>query len=315
MSEGAAVSKRSTKIAFSVGHAQDDTIPEGHTRLVVADLDPRATPRPCGASASSSRATGRAAASRPRTSSTTTASSPTAATSPRAASSAWTIDLATGERVEPVGRDRLLQRGRRHLPRRPVRLRRERPPVAGLRRPGQLPQHRRLEAPARRDRPRLHPPHDLQRPRGLEGLQPGRLHATAASWPSRSRAPPTRPASATASCCCTSTAGDRGRRLGLPLRREDARRLESVGGPRIVPCRRRRHRLRRPALAPLLRGRRRQGRLRELRGPARGQGPRRRQLRLLLPHRLPGEGLAVAGLRGPGQQLAESSTATTSSSR
>jgi Tol biopolymer transport system component len=40
MSEGAAVSKRSTKIAFSVGHAQDASIPEGRTQLVVADLDP-----------------------------------------------------------------------------------------------------------------------------------------------------------------------------------------------------------------------------------------------------------------------------------
>jgi hypothetical protein len=39
MSEGAAVSKRSTKVAFSVGHAQDPAVPEGQTRLVVADLD------------------------------------------------------------------------------------------------------------------------------------------------------------------------------------------------------------------------------------------------------------------------------------
>ena len=42
MSEGAAVSKRSTKIAFSVGHSQDPSIPEGHTKLVMADLDPAA---------------------------------------------------------------------------------------------------------------------------------------------------------------------------------------------------------------------------------------------------------------------------------
>jgi hypothetical protein len=42
MSEGAAVSKRSTKIAYSVGHAQDPSIPEGHTQLRVADLDPAA---------------------------------------------------------------------------------------------------------------------------------------------------------------------------------------------------------------------------------------------------------------------------------
>jgi hypothetical protein len=40
MSEGAAVSKRSTKVAFSVGPAQDPALPEGETRLVVADLDP-----------------------------------------------------------------------------------------------------------------------------------------------------------------------------------------------------------------------------------------------------------------------------------
>ena len=39
MSEGAAVSKKSTKIAFSVGHAQDPSTPEGHTQLVLADLD------------------------------------------------------------------------------------------------------------------------------------------------------------------------------------------------------------------------------------------------------------------------------------
>jgi len=39
MSEGAAVSKLSTKIAYSVGHTQDPSIPEGQTRLVVADLD------------------------------------------------------------------------------------------------------------------------------------------------------------------------------------------------------------------------------------------------------------------------------------
>jgi Tol biopolymer transport system component len=39
MSEGAALSKRSPKIAFSVGHAQDEALPEGETRLVVADVD------------------------------------------------------------------------------------------------------------------------------------------------------------------------------------------------------------------------------------------------------------------------------------
>jgi Tol biopolymer transport system component len=39
MAEGAAVSKRSSKIAFAVGHGQDASIPEGRTQIVVADLD------------------------------------------------------------------------------------------------------------------------------------------------------------------------------------------------------------------------------------------------------------------------------------
>jgi hypothetical protein len=39
MSEGAAVSKRSAKIAFAVNHAQDASIPEGHSRIVLAELD------------------------------------------------------------------------------------------------------------------------------------------------------------------------------------------------------------------------------------------------------------------------------------
>jgi hypothetical protein len=39
MSEGAAVSKTSTKVGFAIGHAQDASIPEGTTELVVADVD------------------------------------------------------------------------------------------------------------------------------------------------------------------------------------------------------------------------------------------------------------------------------------
>jgi len=37
--EGAAVSKRSTRIAFAEGHAQAPAIPEGRRRIVVADVD------------------------------------------------------------------------------------------------------------------------------------------------------------------------------------------------------------------------------------------------------------------------------------
>ncbi len=39
MSEGAAISKKSMKIGFSVGHAQDPSIPEGATQLLVVDVD------------------------------------------------------------------------------------------------------------------------------------------------------------------------------------------------------------------------------------------------------------------------------------
>jgi hypothetical protein len=39
MSEGAAISKKSLKIAFSQVHAQDPSLPDGASRLVVADLD------------------------------------------------------------------------------------------------------------------------------------------------------------------------------------------------------------------------------------------------------------------------------------
>lgn len=44
MSEGAAVSKTSATIGFSVGHAQDASLPEGATQLVVAEVDAAATP-------------------------------------------------------------------------------------------------------------------------------------------------------------------------------------------------------------------------------------------------------------------------------
>jgi Tol biopolymer transport system component len=43
MSEGAAVSKTSLKLAFSVGRAQDPSIPEGATRLFVAEVDASGT--------------------------------------------------------------------------------------------------------------------------------------------------------------------------------------------------------------------------------------------------------------------------------
>ena len=106
---------------------------------------------------------------------------------------------------QPVGRDRLLQRGRGHLPGRPAtpasrattsRARSATRPASATSTsgssastgpaatsPGSPP-----STTTRAGRPRT----PSSRPTG-------------GSWPSRWRAPPTRPASATASCCCTST--------------------------------------------------------------------------------------------------------------
>ncbi len=83
--EGAAVSKRSTKIAFAVGHEQDVRVPEGQRQIVVADLDPSTGAPALRAERVVFTSDGPAATPRPRTSSTTTASSPTPATSRRAA--------------------------------------------------------------------------------------------------------------------------------------------------------------------------------------------------------------------------------------
>ena len=99
MSEGAAVSKRSTRIAYAVGHAQDPSIPEGHSKLFVADLDPTAAkPALAGEHV------------------VFTSESPACSLEaqdffdddrklvytcyePEGRASVWTIDLATGERV------------------------------------------------------------------------------------------------------------------------------------------------------------------------------------------------------------------------
>jgi hypothetical protein len=99
MSEGAAISKTSTKIAFAVGHAQDASIPEGATRLVVADLDTSGgTPALRGEKvvfASDSPACYLEAQDFFDEDRKLTYS----CYEPEGKASAWTIDLATGERV------------------------------------------------------------------------------------------------------------------------------------------------------------------------------------------------------------------------
>ena len=200
MSEGAAVSKTSATIGFSVGHAQDASLPEGATQLVVADVDAAATPprllnrRVVHRSASDAcflEAQDFFDQDRQLT-----------FTLLRAGRPGQRVDARPGDRRDrqPFGLDRLLQRGRGPLPGRTARLRGERPPVARLRRRPELPQHRRLEAAPRRHGARLHAPHALQRLRRLEGVESGGVDATGGSWPSRPGARRTRPASVTGCC-------------------------------------------------------------------------------------------------------------------
>jgi Tol biopolymer transport system component len=98
MSEGAAVSKRSTKIAFAVNHAQDPAIPEGHSRIVVAELDPKAR------ALSNERVVLRSDSPACNLEAQDFFDEDRRLTytcyEPKGRSSAWTLDLASGERVD-----------------------------------------------------------------------------------------------------------------------------------------------------------------------------------------------------------------------
>jgi hypothetical protein len=97
MSEGAAVSKTSARIAFAVNHAQDATIPEGHSRIVVAEVDP------AGPALRNERVV--AASEGPSCSLEAQdffdqdRKLTYSCYEPEGKASAWTLDLATGERV------------------------------------------------------------------------------------------------------------------------------------------------------------------------------------------------------------------------
>ena len=99
MSEGAAVSKRSTKIAFSVGQAQDPAIPEGQTRLVVADLDASGETPALRGEHVVFTSDGPGCYLEAQDFFDDDRKLTYSCYEPEGRSSAWTIDLATGERV------------------------------------------------------------------------------------------------------------------------------------------------------------------------------------------------------------------------
>lgn len=99
MIEGAAVSKRSTKIAFAVGHEQDDTVPEGRRQIVVADLDPSAETPTLNAERVVFTTDGPACHPEAQDFFDDDRKLSYSCYEPEGRASVWTIDLATGERV------------------------------------------------------------------------------------------------------------------------------------------------------------------------------------------------------------------------
>jgi hypothetical protein len=99
MSEGAAVSKRSTKVAFSVGHAQDPAVPEGQTRLVVAELDPSGDAPALHGERVVFTSDGPGCSLEAQDFFDDDRKLTYTCYEPEGRASAWTIDLATGERV------------------------------------------------------------------------------------------------------------------------------------------------------------------------------------------------------------------------
>jgi Tol biopolymer transport system component len=97
MSEGAAVSKRSTKIAFAVNHAQDPALPEGHSQIVVAELDPAA--RALRDERVVVRSDSPACSLEAQDFFDEDRKLTYSCYEPEGRASAWTLDLATGERV------------------------------------------------------------------------------------------------------------------------------------------------------------------------------------------------------------------------
>jgi len=99
MIEGAAVSKRSTKIAFAVGHEQDDAVPEGQRRIVVAELDPSAETPALSAERVVFTSDGPACHPEAQDFFDDDRKLSYSCYEPEGRASAWTIDLATGARV------------------------------------------------------------------------------------------------------------------------------------------------------------------------------------------------------------------------
>ena len=175
MSEGAAVSKRSTKIAFSVGRAQDDGVPEDRTRLVVADLDPTGEIPALRGEHVVFTSDGPGCSLEAQDFFDEDRKLTYSCYEPEGRSSAWTIDLATGERknqtaaigyynevegIFPDGRHTCVESDHQS------------------RAFGDPPSFRNIDIWKLRldgTGQELHPPDHVQRPRGLEGLEPRRV--------------------------------------------------------------------------------------------------------------------------------------------
>jgi hypothetical protein len=100
MIEGAAIAKRSTKIAFAVGHGQDESIPEGRRQIVVAELDPSVDPPALRAERVVFTTDGPACHPEAQDFFDDDRKLSYSCYEPAGRASVWTIDLGSGERVD-----------------------------------------------------------------------------------------------------------------------------------------------------------------------------------------------------------------------
>jgi hypothetical protein len=172
MIEGAAISKRSTKIAFAVGHTQDDSIPEA-TDGSWSPSSIRQPSRPRCEPSVVFTSDGRAATWRRRPFDEDRKLT-YSCYEPEGKASAWTLDLATGERVNQTASIGFYNEPEGIFPDSANTCVESDHQSRAFGDPASFRNidiwKLRLDGTGKAS-----PPHDVQRPRGLEGLQPRRV--------------------------------------------------------------------------------------------------------------------------------------------
>jgi hypothetical protein len=179
MSEGAAISKKSLKIAFSQLHDQAPELAPEASRLMVADVDLSATPPKLVNQKTVYESKDRSCVLEAQDFYDNDSKMIFTCYEPQSLASVMGIDLRTGAVTNFSKAPGHLQRTRGHLPRRAVHVRGRRPAGGAARRQARRQQHRYLEAETRRHREGFRAAHPLQRLRKRQGVEPGGVHGRA----------------------------------------------------------------------------------------------------------------------------------------